>query len=437
MKRGASMDRRRLRAARRILEHVGMQLDAHFSVRLWDGSIVPLGPRATSRHLLTLSGPEVLGSLLRRPTLPNLLEHYAAERLDVRGSSLISFGDQLRAGGSRLRFRDLSKTLLLREALPLLMTRRPPRPRRAALGAQRSDIEAIRFHYDLSNDFYRLFLDPEMQYSCAYFEDWNDSLEQAQLAKLDVSCRRLRLQPGERLLDVGCGWGGLICHAALHHGVLAHGVTLSKEQFEFASVKIKQLGLTGRVSVELCDYSELGGELRGEFDKIASIEMYEHVGIDRHPAYFDKLCSLLRDRGLMLIQGTTRRAKGSRRAFDRVRPERQWMLEQVFPESELDHIGHTLSRMEEHGFEVHDVESWRRHFAQTTRIWSERLWTNRERAASLVGSERYRVWLAYLAGVSYAFSDGSLRAYQILASKHAAKGPSELPPTRADLYAHS
>jgi cyclopropane-fatty-acyl-phospholipid synthase len=230
------------------------------------------------------------------------------------------------------------------------------------------------------------------------------------------------LQPGDRLLDVGCGWGGLICYAARYYGVRSHGVTLSSRQYDYAKEKIQRLGLEERVSVELCDYRAA----RGEFDKIASIEMCEHVGIDNFPTYFQKLHSLLRDRGLLLIQCSTRRAKQSRREFLRVNPERRFILEQVFPGGELDHIGHTVRSMEVQGFEVHEVECRREHFARTTRLWCERLWANRDRAVSLVGSERCRVWLAYLAGVSFSFSDGSLRVYQALATKHAAKGPSGL-----------
>ena len=426
----SSFERRRLRAARRILEELGSALNARFSVRLWDGSTVPLGRSVDPHYYLRVSGAEVIASLLRRPTLPKLLEHYAHGRIDIEGGSLISFGDLARSSRSRLRGRDLNKRLLFRELLPLLTAGSPqPTPRTANCSPQ-DDREAIRFHYDLSNDFYALFLDPEMQYSCAYFRDQENSLEQAQRDKLDITCRRLRLRSGERLLDVGCGWGGLICHAVKHYGVFAHGVTLSEAQYKFASEKIKREGMVGRASVELADYREL----QGEYDKIVSIEMSEHVGIANYATFFGKLHALLRDRGVLVIQSSARRAKKSKRAFQRVRPEWRFIIDQVFPNGELDHIGHTLSAMEIQGFEVHDVEAWREHFARTTRIWSERLWEEREQAAVLVGTERLRVWLAYLAGVSFAFHDGSLRVYQAMATKHAAKGASGLAPRREGLY---
>jgi cyclopropane-fatty-acyl-phospholipid synthase len=423
----ASLSTLQLNAARRIVARLARVLDARFSVRLWDGSTLPLGRSVDPRYHLAIEGPEVVGSLLRRPTLPNLLEHYTEGRIEIEGGDLFSFGELARSSRSRLRLRSVLGGAAILDVVPLLLTRAP---RSASRDPVRSDSDAIRFHYDLSNDFYALFLDPEMQYSCAYFRDWENTLEQAQLDKMDATCRRLRLSPGERLLDVGCGWGGLICYAAQEYGVRAHGVTLSPEQYAYATEKIKSLGLVGRVSVELANYRDL----EGEFDKIVSIEMIEHVGIDNYPVFLGKLHGLLRDRGLLLVQTSARRAKTRRRDFRRVRPERRFMLDQIFPNGELDHIGHTASAMEIAGFEVQDIEAWRDHFARTTRLWSERLWARRDEATALVGAERLRAWLAYLAGVSFAFEDGSLRVYQVLATKHGAKGHSEHPPTREDLY---
>jgi cyclopropane-fatty-acyl-phospholipid synthase len=207
-------------------------------------------------------------------------------------------------------------------------------------------------------------------------------------------------------------------------------VTLSQQQFDYTHAKVKLLGLDGQVTVELGNYTDLSGE----FDKIASIGMYEHVGIANYPRYFGTLNRLLRDRGLLLNHGITRRAKASRRRFNRVNRERRVMQRFVFPGFELDHIGHSVEAMEAAGFEVHDVEGWREHYARTCRLWHQRLAANAEAATRLVGPEKFRIWIAYLAGVSYAFADGSLRIYQTVASKHAGKGASGMPPTRAHLY---
>jgi cyclopropane-fatty-acyl-phospholipid synthase len=243
----------------------------------------------------------------------------------------------------------------------------------------------------------------------------------------------LRLQPGEKLLDIGCGWGGLICYAAAHYKVKAHGVTLSQQQFDFTREKIKTLGLEELVSVELRDYATLDGS----YDKIASIGMFEHIGIANMPKYFSKINSLLRDRGILLNHGISRHAKQSRRAVRRIRLERRLLLKYIFPGSELDNVGHTIDLLEIHGFEVHDVEAWREHYSLTTTQWYRRLMANREEAIRLVGSEKFRLWGLYLAGVSLGFADGSMHITQIVATKHAAKGPSGLPLTREDLYRQS
>ena len=434
----AARDDKRLSAARDIFAHLAEQLDAPFSVRLWDGSTVPLGQGADTAHCITISDASVLGSILRRPTLETLVRHYAAGHIDFEGGDLLTFVEMARRKKVRIKGRHLRKGFLLKRALPLLLT--PGSKLR--LGheyaadetgrrrGRRDEMDFIQFHYDAGNDFYALFLDPEMQYSCAYFTDWENSLEQAQRDKLDMICRKLRLQPGERFLDIGSGWGGLLCHAAKNYGVTGHGVTLSQAQYDYTLDKLRRLGLEDRVTVELRGYESL----EGAYDKIASIGMYEHVGIANHPAYFDKLNSLLRDRGLLLNHGITRRAKRSRRKFRKIRPESRLILKYIFPGSELDHIGHSLEVMEAGGFEIHDVECWREHYAQTCRLWHRRLVADKAAAIAQVGPEKYRMWIAYLAGVSFAFADGSLRIYQTVASKHGAKGPSGLPPTREDLY---
>jgi cyclopropane-fatty-acyl-phospholipid synthase len=437
------LDEKRIQAARRIVEHIAGVLNARFCVRLWDGSILPLGKEADPRYFVSIQGPGVLGSLLRRPSIETLLRHYASGEIDFHGGDLMEFGEVARArnprtGNSRLRLSSLDKGLLLRESLVLLLTP----PDKADLehgytadetgrdGVRRDNKEFIQFHYDVSNDFYALFLDPEMQYSCGYFTDWNNTLAQAQHDKMEMICRKLRLQPGEKMLDIGCGWGGLICHAARHYGVTAHGVTLSQRQYEFATAKIKRLGLQDRVTVELRDYAEV----TGTFDKISSIGMFEHVGIDNFPTYFGKVYSLLRDRGIFLNHGITRRAKASRRDFRKITPEKRLILKYIFPGSELDHVGHVQESMEASGFEIHDVEGWRWHYSLTSRYWCQNLSARQDEAIALVGAERYRMWLAYLAAVSFNFADGPLRIYQIVATKHASKGPSGLPPTRRDLY---
>ena len=418
-----------LAAARDIFGRIAERLDTPFSIGLWDGSVIPLGANADRELLIRIAGPGVIGAIVRRPSLETVIRQYATGGIAIAGADMLTFIERARAKKIRIKPRDLGVGHLLWRALPFLFAPAPAAASQSFSG--RSGADYIRFHYDLGNEFYALFLDPEMQYSCAYFTHWDNALETAQTDKIDMICRKLRLQAGDRFLDVGCGWGGLLCHAAARYGVNAHGVTLSEQQYDYTLSKVKRLGLEGQVTVELGSYENVAGQ----FDKIASIGMYEHVGIANYPRYFGTLSGLLSDRGLLLNHGITRRARASRRAFGHTTPERRLMQKYVFPGFELDHIGHSLEAMEAVGFEIHDVEGWREHYARTLRLWHQRLAENAEAATALVGAEKYRIWIAYLAGVSFAFADGSLRIYQTVASKHAAKGASGLPPTRAHLYA--
>ena len=296
--------------------------------------------------------------------------------------------------------------------------------------SRRKNKEFIQFHYDISNAFYALFLGQEMQYSCGYFTHPENSIDQAQFDKLDMICRKLRLKPGERFLDIGCGWGGLVCHAAQHYGVRALGVTLSQTQFDFATEKVKKLGLEDRIRIELKDYAEL----EGTFDKVSSVGMFEHIGINNMPKYFRKINSLLRDRGILMNHGISRRAKPTRKAARKIRPERRLLLKYIFPGSELDNVGHTIDVLELSGFEVRDVEALREHYALTSRHWYRALMRHKDEAIAFVGEEKFRMWALYLASVSIGFADGSMHICQVVASKRASKGPSGLPLTRADLY---
>ena len=431
-------DTAQLRAARRVLEHLRGVLNAKFSIELWDGSRVALGDDVDPDLRVYLAGPGVIGTLLRSPRLDTAVRLYATGRIEFRGGSLIKFGDLARVQSSGKKLRGVSKSLLLKSALPFVFSKDRIEVAHDYRGgddtgrdaAQRDNGDYIRFHYDLGNDFYKLFLDPRMQYSCGYFTDWNNTLEQAQHDKLDMICRKLRLKAGEEMLDIGFGWGGLVIHAAQNYGVKAHGVTLSEEQYDYTAQKVQDLGLEKQVTLEIKDFSKL----TGTYDKISSIGMYEHVGIDNLPQYFRTIYGLLRDKGILLNHGITRRSKGDQKAYRRMRPEHKLIAKYIFPGGELDHVGNTVQHLEARRFEVHDVENWREHYALTTRKWAEALAENKEAALEMVGPERYRLWEAYLAGVSFAFADGSLRIYQVVATKHEAKGSANMPPTRADLY---
>ena len=299
---------------------------------------------------------------------------------------------------------------------------------RAFRHTKRGDRDAIQYHYDVSNDFYALWLDRNLVYSCAYFRGESDSLELAQEQKLDHILGKLMVRPGERFLDIGCGWGALILRAAKKYGARATGVTLSRNQFEFASKRIREEGLEGRCEVRLQDYRDIPGE--GVYDKIASVGMFEHVGLKHLKGYFATVRSLLADGGLVLNHGIT--------ATD---PDSSWVglgagefiNRYVFPHGELPHLSLVLREMARAGLEAADVESLRRHYARTCLEWARRLEENRERAISAAGDKRYRIWQIYLAGCAHGFANEWMNIYQVLARKEgAASNP--LPLTRDYMY---
>jgi cyclopropane-fatty-acyl-phospholipid synthase len=422
---------------RRLVRHLADVLNMNFDVRLWNGESLPLGSGSPHDLAITLRSPDAVTRLVRRPRLVTAIELFASGELDIEGGTLFDLAARRGEAKFSRVVGQLDKRLVFATLLPFWL-RKPRTTRSLAYRGTVIDREThgrdnpalVQFHYDLSNRFYALFLDSEMQYSCAYFPDWNATLEEAQQRKLDMICRKLRLKSGERFLDIGCGWGGLLCHATAHFGVIGHGVTLSRAQYEFAQAKIAALGLQERVTVELKDYRDL----TGSFDKIASIGMFEHVGLDNHANYFKKMRDLLRPRGLLLNHAIARPAKRSLREFRRKKPaEYAAIINYIFPGSELDFIGNSVSTLEQQGFEIHDVEAWREHYAHTTRMWHERLLANRDAAVAEIGNEKTRLWLLYLAGVSLAFARGGVGIFQTLASRRT-KGPSGLPPTREDLY---
>lgn len=429
---------KQVRAIKAIFEHVASLIDVPASVRLWDGTDIPLGKGADGTYYFSINNPGVVGALLRRPTLENILVRYATGELDFTGD-IFEFRTLFDEKATSRALRKVHKGFVLKNALSLIFS--PAGSISSENIADRGSVAAdsdsagkkdfIQFHYDVSNEFYQLFLDPEMQYSCGYFKDWNNSLEQAQLDKLEMICRKLRLKEGERLLDIGCGWGGLVCYAAKNYGVTAHGITLSQRQLDFARDKVKRLGLQDKVTLELRDYATLED---GEYDKISSIGMYEHVGIANYPNYFSKIRNLLVDGGIVLNHGITRRARLDKKQQNKIKPARKLILKYIFPGSELDNVGHTVEIMEGCNLEVHDVESWREHYGLTARFWARNLMKNSEKAMALVGREKFRMWMAYITGVSCGFTDGTMKVYQVVASRNDRKGPSGLPPTRADLY---
>ena len=292
--------------------------------------------------------------------------------------------------------------------------------------SREADAKAIAHHYDVSNEFYALFLDPLMVYTCAYYRDPDGKLEQAQRDKLDLVCRKLELQPGETLLDVGCGWGSLSIWAAQHYGVRAHGVTLSQAQAAYAAERIRKEGLEDRCRVEHLDYRDLPASAR--YQKIAAVGVIEHVGIPNYPAFFGGVRARLEDGGLYLNHGIVHEFHWTRTS------QTEFLYRHVFPNGDLAGLSQTLTEIERTGFEIVDVEGLRLHYARTCRQWVERLRERADEARAVAGERTYRTWLLYLTCSVVAFEDGSIGLYQVLSRKHGDPAVGRAPRTREHLY---
>jgi cyclopropane-fatty-acyl-phospholipid synthase len=401
----------------------------NFEVRLWEGSRWPAETDPT-RFTLVLKHAGALRRMFHNPTSDlSLGEAYIYDDFDVEGDIEAAF-----PVADYLMSLDWSLAARLRlgwELLHLPGSREHGGDGRQAAtlsGEPHSlerDRQAVTYHYDVPGDFYALWLDRRMIYSCAYFADPGEDLDTAQERKLDYLCRKLRLRPGERLLDIGCGWGGLVIHAAQRYGAQALGITLSRPQAELANARIKQAGMGDRCRVEVCDYREL--KEPGAFDKLVSVGMFEHVGEALLAAYFQQAWRLLRPGGAFLNHGI------ARRATDPLPKGTTFSDRYVFPDGELVPISVTLHHAEESGFEVRDVESLREHYALTLRQWVCRLEAHHQQALAVVDEPTYRVWRLFMSGSAYGFSAGRTNVYQALLIKPEA-GKSGLPLTRADWY---
>ncbi|WP_367850233.1 class I SAM-dependent methyltransferase [Rhodoferax sp. WC2427] len=417
----------------RILERLLRGYSGNVSLRLWDDRLHELGMEA-SAFTLVLRDPSLLRRIIAAPSPVLLADAYFRGELDVEGDLYSALALKAHFESLVLPWRDKISLLLDAWRLSAVLDSSTKSRRSKAIGvaegfshthSRRSDQSAIAFHYDVSNEFYGLWLDTERVYSCAYFETEHDSLDRAQRNKLEHICRKLRLRPGEYLLDIGCGWGALVCWAARHHGVRAHGITLSQRQFDYASKRIASEGLQDRVTVELRDYRDLGEQAL--YDKVASIGMFEHVGLANLPTYFATVQQVLRPGGLFLNHGITHDEEGWNQTV-----ATEFINRYVFPDGEFDCVSNIQLGMERAGFEIEDVEALRRHYALTLRHWVQRLEENRTAALGVVDEATFRIWRLYMAACALEFEAGGTGIYQILASRRGAA--TSLPLTRKDLY---
>jgi cyclopropane-fatty-acyl-phospholipid synthase len=390
--------------------------DVPVAVRAYDGSEnAPPGAVAT----LILRRPEALQRFVTAPNELGLGRAYVAGDIDVEGDlfgALAAIADHLPQPNARV-VADIARVLGPSRLRPL-----PPPPEEARLHGLRHskarDAQAIAHHYDVSNDFYAVVLGPSMTYSCAVWDSPTVGLEAAQAAKHELVSRKLDLQPGMRLLDVGCGWGSMVLHAAAEHGVQAVGVTISQRQADLAKKRAADLGLADLVEIRLQDYRDVDD---GPYDAISSIGMFEHVGLERLHAYFQKLHSLLRPEGRLLNHAIGRPASArDRRSVPIPHPRRHkrtFINRFVFPDGELHEVGTIVSAMQQDGFEVRHLESLREHYGLTLRAWVANLEASWDDAVALTSEGRARVWRLYMAASAVGFAAGRIQVHQVLGVK--------------------
>jgi cyclopropane-fatty-acyl-phospholipid synthase len=384
------------------------QLNIPARIKLWNGQQIDLGDFETPAVTLSAHSAAAL-PLLLDPNLNNLGEAYVQGKVDVEGklADIIDIGYTLAAHSD-------TTTSAMQRAV------------RYFTHSKSSDKAAIQYHYDVSNEFYAQWLDPNMLYSCAYFEQGTEDLATAQLKKIDHILTKIDLRPNHTLLDIGCGWGSLLIRAAQQFGARGTGVTLSQNQYELATARVQAAGLSDRITIRLQDYRDV----TGPFDRITSVGMFEHVGRKNLPGYFSHINQLLAEDGVVMNHGITSTdseggevAHGGGEFIDRY----------VFPNGELPHISQALKAMQEGGLETFDVENLRRHYARTLHIWSEHYEAHSPAIREMVDDKTYRIWRLYLAGCAHAFEQDDIAIYQIVGRK-AGRHANTLPWSRQYMY---
>lgn len=380
------------------------------AVRFWDGSEFGPGEPGEATDTVVLKNRRALTYAISRPDQLGIARAWVAGDVELEGDlfRVMDKGAQLYGFDFSLKEKLEAAWIAARLGVIRVPPPKPPASEAKPAGrlhSLRRDREVIQYHYDVSNDFYRLILGPTMVYSCAYFATPDDSLEEAQTRKLDVICRKLDLKPGERLLDIGCGWGSLIMHAAANFGVEAVGVTLSNEQATLARERITGTGLEDRCQVRIEDYREVSD---GPYDKIASVGMFEHVGSSQLDRYMSTVAALGKPGGLALHHGICRMHT------DEESPN-TFITRYVFPDGELHRVSKVTAALERSGQELRDDESLREHYAYTLRHWVTNLAAGKEKAVAEAGAERERIWRLYMTASALAFERGDIAVHQLLA----------------------
>lgn len=390
------------------LEALRTKADLPVRVQRWDGQQFDLGHFSHPKVTIQVKDEHAV-PLLLAPSLNNLAEAYVHGKIDIEGEleDVIAAGYQL---AHVLHDPKIRLTRLVRHFLH----------------SKEEDRKAIEYHYDVSNDFYQLWLDTNMVYSCAYFEQGTEDLETAQLKKIDHILTKIQLKPGETLLDIGCGWGALVLRAAQQYDARCLGITLSSNQFQLANERVAAAGLSKQIEIRLQDYRDVDGR----FDRITSVGMFEHVGRKNLPTYFHRIAQLLKPGGLAMNHGITSTDADSGEA---ALGGGDFIDKYVFPQGELPHISLVLQSMQRGGLEALDAENLRRHYAHTLRHWAQRFEAHAAQVRGLAGEKRYRIWRLYLAGCAHAFAIDQIALFQVIC-QHANQSADHLPWSRRYIY---
>lgn len=389
------------------LSQASHQVTLPLRVELWNGKSFNFSkdrPSVTVRLPRASSVPYLL-----TPSLSNLGTAYVEGKIDVDGKAM-----------------EILKVVNALAAGTLKPVGKYARIVRTFLHNRERDAEAIRYHYDVSNDFYRLWLDDNMVYSCAYFENGDEDLGTAQLKKIDHILTKIRVRPGDKLLDIGCGWGALVIRAAQKFGAKCVGITLSENQYALAKERVEQAGLCDRVEIRIQDYRDV----KGSFDRVTSVGMFEHVGLKYLTPYFAKINSLLTPDGIAMNHGITSTAPNNGEA---PYGGGDFIQKYVFPNGELVHISEVLKTMQQGGLEAVDVENLRHHYAQTLTKWADNFEANAQQIKMTTDDKRFRIWRVYLAGCAHAFMQDWISIYQIVCTKSGRHSPA-LPLSRRYMY---